>query len=258
MRHAVPTGSASPVRRLARSRALRWGVGALEAVVGLGALTVVALASLVPTVMGWVPLTVLTGSMAPTIPAGSLVVVRPLSEEQATRLGVGSVVTYQSATGGRDLVTHRIVSLNVLDDGTTTYTIQGDANAAPDPAPVRPAQVLGLERYHVPVLGRLLTLVGPEVKQVGRLLAGVALLAYAAWQVVAALRERRRCGRKHRDHAPSGLEGERDTAVSLAGSAPRPSPGDSPSQVEQGGGGADPTASSSGSSSEKAPAEEHG
>ena len=30
MRHAVPTGSASPVRRLARSRALRWGVGALE------------------------------------------------------------------------------------------------------------------------------------------------------------------------------------------------------------------------------------
>lgn len=70
-----------------------------------------------------------TGSMAPTIPAGSVAVVRQVP---AADIRVGDVVTVD-----RDPqlpVTHRVLTV----DGTgaqRTITMQGDANASPDPAP---------------------------------------------------------------------------------------------------------------------------
>ncbi|MGO2658589.1 signal peptidase I [Mycetocola reblochoni] len=67
-----------------------------------------------------------TGSMAPTIPAGSLALVR---EAPAADIAVGDVVTVDR---GEVLpVTHRVIEV-VDDSGPVTFRMQGDANAAPD------------------------------------------------------------------------------------------------------------------------------
>lgn len=91
---------------------------------------------------------VATGSMAPAIPAGSLIVSRPAS---AAALAVGDVVTYVH-DGAR--VTHRLHE--VADDGgQLLLRTKGDANPAPDGWQVTAApgdDHLLRQRFHLPLL----------------------------------------------------------------------------------------------------------
>lgn len=71
-----------------------------------------------------------TGSMSPTIPAGSIALVR---EVPATEIEVGDVVTVD-----RDPelpVTHRVLEIQGVDGDLVTFTMQGDDNVDPDPFP---------------------------------------------------------------------------------------------------------------------------
>lgn len=70
-----------------------------------------------------------TGSMSPTIPAGSLAVVREIG---ASDIRVGDVLTVDRA--GMLPVTHRVTSVSGSGQ-TRTITMRGDANEAEDPAP---------------------------------------------------------------------------------------------------------------------------
>lgn len=74
-------------------------------------------------------LTVLTGSMAPTAPRGSLAIVVPKSR---TDLRVGDVLTYAIPVEDRKVVTHRVIEVRQTED-TTVVRTKGDANKAPDP-----------------------------------------------------------------------------------------------------------------------------
>lgn len=74
-----------------------------------------------------------TGSMSPTIPAGSAAVVRSIP---ASDVAVGDVVTVERA--GHLPITHRVTSVSSapdLDDGARVLTMRGDANEADDPFP---------------------------------------------------------------------------------------------------------------------------
>lgn len=71
-----------------------------------------------------------TGSMSPTIPAGSMAVVR---EIPASEVVVGDVVTVDRA--GQLPVTHRAIAVAPAADGRTQLTLQGDANPVPDAEP---------------------------------------------------------------------------------------------------------------------------
>ena len=62
---------------------------------------------LLPRMAGATPYTVLTGSMTPNLPPGTLVVVRPVD---AGTIGTDSVITYQLASGEPEVVTHRVVA----------------------------------------------------------------------------------------------------------------------------------------------------
>lgn len=73
--------------------------------------------------------TVLTGSMRPSMPEGSVLVATPVPLD---RLGVGDVVTYRIPVEDRRVVTHRIVEIVRGGDRPVVVT-KGDANAAPDP-----------------------------------------------------------------------------------------------------------------------------
>jgi signal peptidase len=155
-----------PVRRLAQALTL----GVLLVAGG-----VVVLAVLVPRVAGATPYTVLTGSMAPAHPPGTLVVVRPTDEVE-----VGDVVTYQLRSGRPTVVTHRVVGLAWDGAGERRYQLQGDANSAPDAELVRQEQLRGRVWYALPWGGRLTTLIDPERRRLVSQVAAGGLLAYAA------------------------------------------------------------------------------
>lgn len=74
-------------------------------------------------------LTVLSGSMAPGIPVGALVVDVP---EPASRVRVGQVITYQIPVLDHRVVSHRVTRIISGGDQPEIQT-RGDANNAPDP-----------------------------------------------------------------------------------------------------------------------------
>jgi signal peptidase len=116
----------------------------------VGALALGVVCVVLPKLLGAVPLTILSGSMAPTMPAGALAVVRPV---EATQVRVGDVLSYQTDPDVPTLVTHRVIAVSRNAHGDVSLTLQGDANSAPDELPVRPDQVQGSVVYAVPYVG---------------------------------------------------------------------------------------------------------
>lgn len=95
-------------------------------------------------------LTVLSGSMDPAIPRGSVAILVPQRPES---LGVGQVVTYNAPLEGAPVVTHRVLSID--EPGThPVITTKGDANAAADPWRARVEDpVVWRARWSIPYLG---------------------------------------------------------------------------------------------------------
>lgn len=112
----------------------------------LGLLAVVLAALALSQFLGVRYFSVLSGSMEPDIPTGSLVVVAP--EELAGSLEAGDVVSYV-ADENLTVVTHRVIQ---NDSRSNTLITQGDANEASDP-PVLKANVVGKVVFSVPAVG---------------------------------------------------------------------------------------------------------
>lgn len=176
-RHRSQEARRRPAGRLLRATA---------ALVALALGGIVLVAGVLPRLAGATPYTVLTSSMAPSLPAGTLVIVRPVG---TSRLGIGDVVTYQLRSGEPEVVTHRIVALEVGVGGETLYRTQGDANPAADPEPVHALQIRGRVWYAVPYVGRIS--LGLDRQAAARLLA-LGLLLVAAREFVLAVRVSRR------------------------------------------------------------------
>lgn len=99
----------------------------------LGALGLLSLAAaLAAHVWGFSIILFSTGSMTPTIPAGSAALVRLLP---ASELAVGDVTTIERP--GQLPITHRITSIQPLagSPSARVVTMRGDANAVDDPEP---------------------------------------------------------------------------------------------------------------------------
>jgi signal peptidase len=164
----------------------RHAVRALAAVVIVVAGTALVLGVIVPRVAGATPYVVLTDSMEPSLPVGTLVVSRPVEPD---RIRTGSVITYQLRSGQEQLVTHRVVGIGMTVGGERTYLTQGDANDVPDTQPVRDVQVRGAVWYQVPYVGHVAGAFTGQREAIG-MVAAVLLLGYAGWQVLRAARER--------------------------------------------------------------------
>ena len=116
---------ADPTRRFL-ARVLPWTVR------GIVVVAVVAFAGLAvgPHVLGYRTMTMLTASMAPSIDPGDVTVVTPLAVSDVTE---GMVITYHIPIGERQLITHRVVSVEHGADGSVTVQTKGDNNEAVDP-----------------------------------------------------------------------------------------------------------------------------
>lgn len=87
-----------------------------------------------------------TGSMSPTMPAGSAAISMPVA---VSEIQVGDVVTVRRIAGNL-LVTHRVVELGQFTDTGRELILQGDANSLPDSRPYDVSQAL---RILTPVPG---------------------------------------------------------------------------------------------------------
>ena len=96
---------------------------------------------------------VLTGSMAPNINPGDIVITVPVKDRL---LQTGDVVTYQARRfngEGVGIFTHRIIG----GDSKTGFLVKGDNNPSPDIQKPSKSDILGLVVFRIPFLGHLIT-----------------------------------------------------------------------------------------------------
>ncbi|HEX2744892.1 MAG TPA: signal peptidase I [Streptosporangiaceae bacterium] len=106
-------------------------------------------------VFGHPVMTIISGSMNPTIPVGDIVVDAPVTAAQASDLHVGQIISFRAAPGSAEFITHRIVAVRVTD-GAVSYITKGDANNTADATPRPASDVIGLYNFSIPRGGYVL------------------------------------------------------------------------------------------------------
>lgn len=178
---SLPTGTRRPFRIAAD-----FVQSTLSYVVFLLVVGLLAAAVVVPRLNDAVPYTVLTSSMNPTYPPGTLIIVRNVP---AKSLGIGDAITYQLESQKPAVVTHRIVGVGYSASGERTFQTKGDNNRSPDDKVVRAVQVRGAVWYAIPLLGFVNTWVAGSRDLIMNLVVSV-LLGYAAWMFLSQFRKR--------------------------------------------------------------------
>jgi signal peptidase len=151
----------------------------LVVVIALGLLVIV-----VPAISGGTALTVLTQSMEPKLPPGTLIIIRPTP---ISDIKIGDVLTYQIKSGQPEVVSHRVISKSVDTKGRTTFITQGDNNDLPDAGPVQKVQIRGTLWYSIPWLGYLNNLVGGQGRSLLVPLVAAALFIYAGYMLASSV-----------------------------------------------------------------------
>lgn len=163
------------------------GQAAVWLVIGVLVL-LVSVCAVVPRLAGGEPYTILTGSMRPAYPPGTLVAVRHVPFEQ---IEVGDVITFQAKPGEPTVITHRVVDTTTNAAGERRLITKGDANGSLDDATVQPAQVRGRLWYSLPALGRVNTLISSAKQTPVAIGVACLLFLYAGLTAASAVRDRR-------------------------------------------------------------------
>ena len=100
----------------------------------------------VPKLFGAQIFSVLTGSMEPVYPVGSVIYVQEVLPEEVV---VGDAITYSLGEGAEYVMTHRVIE--VLD-AEQAFVTQGDANDVADDAPVSFSGLIGKPVFCIPKL----------------------------------------------------------------------------------------------------------
>ena len=129
------------VHRLARTR---FGIGVVALTAITAVVWLVLWAAVIPLVRGWSPVAVVSGSMAPLIDSGDIVVAAPYD---GRALDAGAVIVFDNPTG-TGTMTHRVVDTTPAGD----YVTRGDANRRIDSTPVSPDAIHGVGRILVPAI----------------------------------------------------------------------------------------------------------
>ena len=108
----------------------------------------IAVTALVLVLLGYRPFVLMSGSMAPLYPEGSLCFVNtriPLED-----LSVGDVLVYRESDF---LVLHRLVGIESEADGVIHAQLQGDTNNIAQDVELSSINYVGRETFTIPVLG---------------------------------------------------------------------------------------------------------
>lgn len=202
---ATATSAPSAPRAEAVTGLARYLGVALSWALFLLVLAVAVILIVVPKAAGGTPLTVLTSSMEPALPPGTLIVVRPVGADE---LRIGDVATYQIRSGEPAVITHRIIAIASTSTGGRTFTFQGDNNSAPDSEQVMGAQIQGRLWYSVPFVGYVNNGVNGANRAWIIPAAALLLLSYAGYMIAAGTVAAARGKRKGREPASIAPESE--------------------------------------------------
>jgi signal peptidase len=193
---SAPTTEAPVTETPERPDSVWRGIGTvLTWVVLIVVIAALAASVVVPRVIGGVSLTVLTGSMRPTIEPGDLIVVKPVPVDEVQ---IGDVVTFQPVSDDPTVITHRVVAKTFVS-GETMLVTRGDANGADD-EPIEAEQVRGRLVYTVPKLGFIANALGGNRTELV-LLVGGGLVVVSLGAFIAAGIDRRKRRRGAADDA---------------------------------------------------------
>jgi signal peptidase len=140
--------AAAPAPR--RTIAIARGIGTFLTWTVTGLAAGVALAMLVPLAFHARPLTVMSGSMEPTIHTGDVVVSRQVHPAEVQR---GDIVSFRDPDRGGLLVTHRVRTITRKRD-KFTFVTKGDANNSSERWRVTANDRIGHTMFRLPALGR--------------------------------------------------------------------------------------------------------
>ena len=116
----------------------------------VAAVVLLAVALVGVRIVGLQPYVVLSGSMEPTYPVGSLIYVKSTDYKQLT---VGDPITFLVSED--TVATHRIIEVlpDKDDPNTIRYFTKGDANDEPDGSSVHYKNIIGKPIFSIPYLG---------------------------------------------------------------------------------------------------------
>lgn len=103
----------------------------------------------VPRMLGYHIYTVVSGSMEPAIPVGSLVYINNMTPEDVQE---GDVIAFYGATDGSSIITHRVVTNSTI---MSEFITKGDANEENDMNPIPYSHFIGKVVLTVPKMGGL-------------------------------------------------------------------------------------------------------
>lgn len=157
--------------------------GSICNVIGIGMIiAMIALYSLLvlPGIFGYQMYNVITGSMEPSIPVGSLIYVSVMEPEGIKEK---DVIAFYSSVEDGSIITHRVVMNNVVSG---TFNTKGDANDGEDPTPVDYDNFIGKVELTIPRMGKVLTVMSSLYGKI----AGVCIILAGALLSIIGTRQR--------------------------------------------------------------------
>ena len=137
-------------------------------------LTIAACLSLViPKIAGYDTYIVVSGSMEPNIPVGSIVFSKEIDPADLQK---GDVIVFIDPARGTTPITHRVVS---NDTAEGTIVTKGDANEREDANPAAYDNIVGKVCFHVPRMGFVAAML---TSTLGKIVA--CLLLIEAWLLI--------------------------------------------------------------------------
>lgn len=127
---ALPSGRPVGTEPSLMRRVMARVVSVTGTVLVIGAILAFLFLAVGPRFLGYQTATMLTGSMAPSIVPGDVVVT---TQQPVAGVRVGDVISYHIPVEDHRVETHRVIEVITNDDGTTAVRTKGDANEAVDP-----------------------------------------------------------------------------------------------------------------------------
>jgi signal peptidase len=164
--------------------------GVLDAFVIMIIISAVVLL-LTPRLMGANLLVVVSQSMEPTIPMGSIVVSHPQAVDE--EISVGEVITFSVADLGSEevFVTHRVVEA-IRNGVDVRYRTQGDGVNESDLILVAPDQIVGRMWFSLPLVGYLVAFIRTPLGYLTLVgLPALLFILHEWWEILRPRRDRK-------------------------------------------------------------------
>lgn len=103
-----------------------------------------------PSIFGIKTFCIISGSMEPAIQVNDVVLIKEVPQSEINK---GDIISFNSAG---EIITHRIINIEISNSGELLYTTQGDANNIEDDAKIIFTDIEGKYIGKIPKIGKII------------------------------------------------------------------------------------------------------